>query len=336
MFDPKVLFHLASHFRDTFKRLAAIEDELNRRFSASQEPIRALILAVTSGEPLLLVGPPGTGKSRLIRAFCSLVGLLDEEGQAAHHYFEYLLTPFTEPSELFGFYDVSKALGGELERREEGMMQHAKVVYLDEVFNGSSAILNSILAFMNERLFHDRGRRRKVAMQTLFAATNRIPQAPELRAVLDRFVLRCSVVNIEARVEPVRELLQAGWRETYGRHLRPAPALDLFDALVHLRETIGRLTAKGSLKPLPNMPFLKGFTQLIQHARQYDLSEMSNRRLVKMTYIMLIHRIYEAVKRDHFDESLGLSPAELQLIPRFFLDRFEEQAVQKMRRTVGE
>ena len=61
---------------------------------------------------MLLIGPPGTGKSRLIRAFCQSIGLLhDKSMQVAgvtggrtkevdknESYFEYLLTPFTEPA----------------------------------------------------------------------------------------------------------------------------------------------------------------------------------------------------------------------------------------------
>ena len=154
---------------------------------------------------MLLIGPPGTVKSRLIRAFCELIGLMDESDSNNRDYFEYLLTPFTEPGELFGYYDISKATKGTLERMDKGMIQHARVVYLDEVFNGSSAILNSILAFMNERIFHDRGERKPVALQCLFAATNRIPETPVLSAFFDRFLLRCKVENVRAMTEAARE-----------------------------------------------------------------------------------------------------------------------------------
>ena len=104
MFNPGVIRQLAKDHYQTFMKLQAVEKRLKARFADMDEVVDALILSVTSGEPLLLVGPPGTGKSRLIRAFCGLTGLLDEDDPGAKEngdYFEYLRTPFTEPGELF-------------------------------------------------------------------------------------------------------------------------------------------------------------------------------------------------------------------------------------------
>ncbi len=75
-----------------------------------------------------------------------------------------------------------------MKRADEGMMQNARVVYLDEVFNGSYAILNSIIAFMNERVFHDRGDIKPVAMECLFSATNQIPETSDMRAIFVRLL----------------------------------------------------------------------------------------------------------------------------------------------------
>lgn len=335
MFDPEILALLARANQKTFEKLARVEVTLNERFAGLQEPIRALVLSVASGEPLLLIGPPGTAKSKLIRAFCGLIGLIKENDPEADHpdYFEYLLTPFTEPGELFGFYNIAAARESRLEREDAGMMQNAKVVYLDEVFNGSSAILNSILAFINERIFHDRGVRKPVAMQALFAATNQIPETSDLRAVFDRFVLRCPVENVDAHVNPIGDLVRTGWRETYGSRPATEDFDDLLDGLLSFRRAVGELTTKGRLVPHEGAPVYSGLAQLVQHARQYDLSRMSNRRVVKLTLIMLVHAIYEAVRRDNFKD-IKLGEAELQLLPRFFLDRIDEEAVQKMRRVV--
>ena len=72
MFDPKIVQELALMHYGAFRTLYEIEQELNERFVGLEEPIKALILSVASGEPLLLIGPPGTAKSRLIRAFGGL------------------------------------------------------------------------------------------------------------------------------------------------------------------------------------------------------------------------------------------------------------------------
>jgi MoxR-like ATPase len=335
MFNPKVLKILSEKYHKMFKKLYQVETILNQRFANMEQTIRALLLSVASGEPMLLIGPPGTGKSRLIRAFCGLTGLLDEDDPTKEHkhYFEYLLTPFTEPGELFGFYDIRSAMEEkELKRLDMGMMQHAKVVYLDEVFNGSSAILNSLLAFLNERIFHDRNQRQVVAMECLFAATNHIPQSPELKAIFDRFLLRCYLENVEPNPKKFSDLMRKGWRETYSIKKKYKDFLSLLDDLSGFRDTIKNITMQGHLEPAETSNFYKSLTQLVHYARQYELSEFSNRRLVKMLHIMLVDRIYKASIKEEFkkNKTIALGTGQLELLPLYFLDRMDEEAEKQM------
>ena len=338
MFQSRILYNLAVKYKDLFSDLVEMEDILGRRFTGMDDAVHALMLSVAGGEPLLLIGPPGTAKSRLIRAFCGMIGLLDENDPSKPHdlYFEYLLTPFTEPGELFGFFDIPKVVDAKrMERLDTGMMQNAEVVYLDEVFNGSSAILNSILSFLNERMFHDYGTRKKVAMECLFAATNDVPDTPELRAVFDRFVLRCHVDNIDLSPESMGQLLRKGWRETYGTHDHGRFS-SMMEGFKDFRHEIKRATDAGELEPSANHPYYRKLTQLIHYARQYELSEVSNRRLIKMVFLMLIHRIFQAVKEDDFPEDMALGSAQLALMPRFFLDRFDDELAWKMVAAAGD
>jgi len=334
MFSSEKLKQIALKHQNTLIQLGEIEKILTDRFVKMEKAIRAFILSVASGEPLLLVGPPGTAKSRLIRAFCGLIELLDEENPEKGHpeYFEYLLTPFTEPGELFGYYNISKAAkGGVLKRDDKNMMQNAKVIYLDEIFNGSSAILNSILAFMNERIFHDRGKRKKVKMQCLFAATNQIPEKSELRAIFDRLVLRCEVNNVK-EIEDISKLLQKGWLETYGIFKKQKPFKNILEKTVELRETIQEYSTNNLLDQNKDNKFFNMFTWMVHHARQFGFSDMSNRRLIKIAHIMLIHAMYEWVLSEKKDSEISLGVNEFLLLPRYFLDRMDDESIDKMER----
>jgi len=315
--STRVLDIVNAHYR-TLQDLQRVHRELDRRFAGLEDATLALILSAASGEPLLLIGPPGTAKSMLIKTFCELVGV-DREGSASR-YFEYLLTPFTEPGELFGFYDPSKLTKeGTLERiHADSMMQSAHVVFLDEVFKGSSAILNALLSFMNERAFYDRGRRHSVPMQCLFAATNELPDSEELQAIWDRFSLRCRVENVAADRGRIADMLTKAWPLTYGTRSEGPSAPHLLEELHALRETI-----RGAAELFDPDPGTLGVvTQLVELARTHGLSQVSNRRMVKFIYVMLVHRVYDCVRAgDAGATAIALRPEELRLLPKYFLDQ---------------
>jgi MoxR-like ATPase len=318
VFDStRVLEIVNAHYR-TLQDLQRVHRELDRRFAGLEDATLAVILSAASGEPLLLIGPPGTAKSMLIKTFCELVGV-DREGSASR-YFEYLLTPFTEPGELFGFYDPSKLTKeGTLERiHADSMMQSAHVVFLDEVFKGSSAILNALLTFMNERAFYDRGRRHSVPLQCLFAATNELPDSDELQAIWDRFTLRCRVDNVAADRGRIQDMLTKAWPLTYGLESRTPSAPHLLEELHALRETIRDATELFD----PDPDTLGILTQLVELARTHGLSRVSNRRMVKFIYVMLVNRVYDCVRAGDASASpIALRSEDLRLLPKYFLDQ---------------
>ena len=339
MFDStRVLEIVNAHYR-TLQDLQRVHRELDRRFAGLEDATLALVLSAASGEPLLLIGPPGTAKSLLIKTFCELVGV-DREGSPSR-YFEYLLTPFTEPGELFGFYDPSKLTkDGTLERiHADSMMQSAHVVFLDEVFKGSSAILNALLSFMNERAFYDRGRRHAVPMQCLFAATNELPDSEELQAIWDRFSLRCRVDNVPADRGRIQDMLAKAWPLTYGARLDEAPqarsrAPHLLEELQALRETIRGTTGLFD----SDADTLGVVTQLVELARTHGLSQVSNRRMVKFIYVMLVHRMYDCVRAgDASAAAIALRPEELRLLPKYFLDQeSHEEGVRQLHAAIAD
>ena len=116
---------------------------LKAAFVGKDEIIDLLGVALVGGENLFLLGPPGTAKSAIVQELSRRI-----DGRV----FDYLLTRFTEPNELFGPFDIRKLREGDLVTNTEGMLPEASFVFLDELLNANSAILNSLLIILNERV----------------------------------------------------------------------------------------------------------------------------------------------------------------------------------------
>ena len=143
---------------------------MEQHFLDKQEVIRLLLVSVVAGEHMLLVGPPGTAKSR---AWCGTFAKLIDA-----RYFEYLLTRFTEPNELFGPVDIRAFREGTYTRSTETMLPEAEIVFLDEIFKSNSAILNSLLTILNERKFANGS---KVAGRAAALDVRRVERGAERR-----------------------------------------------------------------------------------------------------------------------------------------------------------
>ncbi len=169
-----------------FQEIARI---LNTQFLDKQEIIRLLVISAIAGEHMVLVGPPGTAKSAIIRMFAELVDA---------SYFEYLLTRFTEPNELFGPVDIKEFREGRYTRRTEKMIPDSEIIFLDEIFKSNSAILNSLLTVINERKFSNGPEVRDVPLISMFAASNEVPNDENLSAMFDRFLLRVLSDNLDS------------------------------------------------------------------------------------------------------------------------------------------
>lgn len=179
---------------------AGVVDTLKQRFVGRDEVIELIALAVVAGEHLFLYGPPGTAKSALIRHFAQAV-------DAA--YFEYMLTRFSEPNEIFGPVDIARLREGVVATITEGMLPRAEFVFLDEIFNANSAILNNLLTVLNERTYRRGAELHRLPLLSLFSASNSLPEDDALRALFDRFLLRCHVSNLPR--DNMNQLLRAGW-----------------------------------------------------------------------------------------------------------------------------
>lgn len=174
--------------------------ELTKPFVGREEEAKVILLALLTKEHAVLIGEPGTAKSALIRRTAAILNM---------KCFIYLLTRFTEPAELFGPLDINALKEGKYVRITINKLPEAEIVFLDEIFKANSAILNTLLTIMNERVFYDGYTEIQVSLWSLFGASNEVPEDPELEALYDRFLLRHYVKPIPD--DAWRDLLKYAW-----------------------------------------------------------------------------------------------------------------------------
>lgn len=184
----------------TIDKLLAVLQHLKNTFVDKDEIIDLMGICLVGRENLFLLGPPGTAKSATVRELSKLL-----DGKT----FEYLLTRFTEPNELFGPFDIRKLRDGELVTNTEGMLPEASLIFLDELLNANSAILNSLLMVLNEKIFRRGRETRQLPVLMVIGASNHLPEDEALQALFDRFLIRVRCDNVDP--QHLNALLNAGW-----------------------------------------------------------------------------------------------------------------------------
>src|SRR6478735_12147019 len=200
------------------RKINRFRTSLGRFFVQKQEIIDLMVVAAIAQEPLLIVGPPGTAKSDPVLKFKDALGVSDED------YFEYMLTRFTEPSEIIGPIDINLLREGRYVRREQGKLPTARLAFLDEIFKSNSAILNILLTIINERKFYQDGVPMPVRLRVLFAATNEIPEQAELAALKDRFCLKAESRSVQENY--FTQLIDAGLQGEVYKGLTQKPWIE--------------------------------------------------------------------------------------------------------------
>ena len=187
---------------NSLETLNSLLKHIKETFVGKNEIIDLLGISLLARENAFLLGPPGTAKSAIVRALSN--GIDDGKN------FEYLLTRFTEPNEIFGPFDIRKLKDGELVTNTEAMMPEASMVFLDEIFNANSAILNSLLTALNEKIFRRGKETKKLPALMFVGASNILPEDEALNALLDRFLIRVKCDYVDPDL--LNEVLLAGWK----------------------------------------------------------------------------------------------------------------------------
>ena len=173
----------------TFSSLQNFRASLNDAFLERTEIIDGVIASIITEQNCFLFGAPGTGKSELVRQIAN--------GFNGCKFFGYLLSPTTDPSELYGPVAVSKLLEDEYTRDIKGYLPDSNIAFLDELFRGSSAVLNSLLQVLNERTFNNGKELVQTKIKSVVAATNSFPSEESLQAFCDRFLFRPTIEGLK-------------------------------------------------------------------------------------------------------------------------------------------
>lgn len=178
--------------QDLRTRVLAIRTGLSSAFAQRSNEVTGLLLAALAREHVLLLGPPGTGKSALTRAFAGCI--------SGGTHFDWLLSPFTQPEEIFGPVSISGMKSDRFERVPTGKLPQANVAFLDEIFKANSAILNALLTAVNERAWHNGSAGTvPIPLMTCIGASNELPADESLAAFYDRFLVRFWIDDIKGK-----------------------------------------------------------------------------------------------------------------------------------------
>lgn len=183
-------------FQEKFDLFLNVIEKLKKTFIGRDEVIDTLACGLISKTNVLLIGEPGTAKSLIVRKFAEYLGFKRGAG-----FFQYLLTKFTEPSEIIGSLDLLNFRDkGEYTIKTQNRLPEANFVFLDEIFNANSAILNSLLMIINEKLLIIGDDYKEVDnIISVVGASNHTPDDPLLKAFFDRFPIRTYVKGIHKK-----------------------------------------------------------------------------------------------------------------------------------------
>jgi MoxR-like ATPase len=281
------------------------------------EIIDMMFICAIAQEPMLVLGPPGVAKTQMVKLWCQALNIQPAMSTTGDPFlFEYLLTPFTEPDELFGGVDLAALKEGKFSRLNTmQMLPGATVVFLDEVFRANSAILNSLLTLINERRFFENGAPRDAKVKVIFGAANKPPTEEHLAAFYARFPIRMYSRQTNFKDEKAAEtLLMRGFKLEMKRHngsssptnspIPPAKLMDLDKVQNDFAARWGNLTKVQHGETLANLVGAKFHEAFVEMIKQLRLQEswrplaLDDRKVIKLLKIALARAYWRSERPD--------------------------------------
>lgn len=176
----------ASQIEQAQNKLLDIKKEMNIMFMEREDLVDIMLNALVSNTNVLMLGDPGTAKSKFTQEICSRI--------TGGNYFQWMLNKTSDPSEILGPFSIKEMENDKFARITEGKLPEANIAFLDEIYKCNSPVLNTLLTIMNEHIFYNDGKPIDVPLLTLVGASNEPPEDDSLAALHDRFIQR---INLE-------------------------------------------------------------------------------------------------------------------------------------------
>jgi MoxR-like ATPase len=224
-----------------------IAAQARTKFIGRDQAINALAAAIVAGEHAILLGPPGTAKSDMVRFFADA---MDRD------FFRRVLNPDTTREDLVGPIDPSglKETPARWDRAWAGLAT-TDIALLDEVGKASNQVLNMLLDAMEERRVTSGNVDRNIPLHIAIGASNETLN-DDVEAIWDRFTVRIVVGYLGTagdfvrlltdshvpakKVELTRDELAAMRAEA--KAMAASPSTDVVETMVKLWSRIGNQT----------------------------------------------------------------------------------------------
>ncbi|WP_338985562.1 AAA family ATPase [Spiroplasma endosymbiont of Diplazon laetatorius] len=168
---------------DITERIKKLISEISYQVYEKETIFRLAMLALLGEESIFLLGKPGIAKSLISRRLKFAI-----KGGSN---FEYLMSKFSTPEEIYGPIDLRLLKEGKYVRVVDGYLPASNVGFLDEIWKAGPSIQNTLLTIINEKIFRNGGTDIKVPLKLLISASNELPAEGEgLEALFDRFIIR--------------------------------------------------------------------------------------------------------------------------------------------------
>lgn len=185
----------APQYHPVAKALRSILDEVSSEFLERRAVIEAVLMTILAKEHAFILGPPGTGKSALVR---NVVDRIDGAS-----YFEAILSKTRPDAAVLGPYDLPLLKNtGTFHRKDNGFLTTVDYAFLDEAGKMSPTLGHDLLAALNERIKHEVNGQRSahpIPLMSVFTASNEliVEESDDGAALWDRLLVRTVVDSIQ-------------------------------------------------------------------------------------------------------------------------------------------